>query len=69
MMRCETFDLVYILTAGGPANSSTVITYEIYQTAFQEFRMGLASAQSMVLLVVLVILTIISRKVTGGRDD
>lgn len=65
----QTFDLVYILTAGGPANSSTVITYEIYQTAFQEFRMGLASAQSMVLLVVLVILTIISRKVTGGRDD
>jgi len=65
----QTFDLVYILTAGGPANSSTVITYEIYQTAFQEFRMGLASAQSMVLLVVLVILTLISRKITGGRDD
>ena len=65
----QTFDLVYILTAGGPANSSTVITYEIYQTAFQEFRMGLASAQSMVLLLVLVILTILSRKVTGGRDD
>lgn len=46
-----------------------MITWEIYQTAFQQFRMGLASAQSMVLLLVLVILTIISRKLTGGSDD
>lgn len=65
----QTFDLIYVLTEGGPANSTTVITYEIYQTAFQQFRMGLASAQSVVLLVVLVILTILARKLTGGRDD
>lgn len=65
----QTFDLIYILTSGGPANSTTVITYQIYQTAFQQFRMGLATAQSVVLLVVLVILTIVSRKITGGKDD
>lgn len=65
----QTFDLIFVLTQGGPANSTTVITWEIYQTAFQQFRMGLASAQSMVLLLVLVILTIISRKLTGGSDE
>ncbi|WP_420112254.1 carbohydrate ABC transporter permease [Pseudactinotalea sp.] len=65
----QTFDLIYILTQGGPANATTVITYEIYQTAFQQFRMGLATAQSVVLLVVLVLLTILARKLTGGRDD
>lgn len=65
----QTFDLIYVLTEGGPANSTTVITYEIYQTAFQQFRMGLASAQSVVMLIVLVVLTILSRKLTGGRDD
>lgn len=65
----QTFDLVYVLTAGGPANATTVVTYEIYQTAFQQFRMGLASAQSMVLLLVLAFLTILSRRITGGRDD
>jgi multiple sugar transport system permease protein len=65
----QTFDLIYNLTNGGPANSTTVITYQIYQTAFQQFRMGLATAQSVVLLVVLVVLTIVSRKVTGGKDD
>ncbi len=65
----QTFDLIFVLTQGGPANSTTVITWEIYQTAFQQFRMGLASAQSMVLLLVLVVLTIISRKLTGGSDE
>lgn len=65
----QTFDLIYNLTAGGPANSTTVITYEIYQTAFQEFRMGLATAQSVILLLMLVVLTIFSRKIVGGTDN
>jgi multiple sugar transport system permease protein len=65
----QTFDLIYNLTAGGPANSTTVITYEIYQTAFQEFRMGLATAQSVILLLLLVGLTIVSRKIVGGTDN
>ena len=64
----QTFDLIYILTLGGPANSTTVITYQIYQTAFQQLRMGLATAQSVILLLVLVILTFVSRKVVGGTD-
>ncbi|WP_263311398.1 carbohydrate ABC transporter permease [Brachybacterium atlanticum] len=65
----QVFDLVYNLTSGGPANSTTVVTYEIYQTAFQQFRMGLATAQSVVLLLILVVLTIISRKLVGGTDN
>ncbi len=64
----QTFDLIYILTLGGPANSTTVITYQIYQTAFQQLRMGLATAQSVILLLVLVILTFVARKVVGGTD-
>lgn len=65
----QTFDLIYNLTAGGPANSTTVITYQIYQTAFQQFRMGLATAQSVILLLILVVLTIVSRKLVGGTDN
>jgi multiple sugar transport system permease protein len=66
----QTFDLIYVLTLGGPANSTTVITYQIYQTAFQQLRMGLATAQSVILLLILVGLTILSRKLVGGtRGD
>ncbi len=64
----QTFDLVYNLTNGGPANATTVITYQIYVAAFQQFRMGYATAQSVILLLVLVVLTIISRRVVGGTD-
>ncbi|MFC0672683.1 carbohydrate ABC transporter permease [Brachybacterium hainanense] len=64
----QTFDLIYILTEGGPANATSVVTYRIYQTAFQEFRMGLASAQSVILLLMLVGLTFLSRRIVGGTD-
>lgn len=64
----QTFDLIYILTEGGPANATSVVTYRIYQTAFQEFRMGLASAQSVILLLLLVVLTLFSRRIVGGSD-
>jgi multiple sugar transport system permease protein len=64
----QTFDLIYILTEGGPANATSVVTYRIYQTAFQEFRMGLAAAQSVILLLVLVVLSFLSRRIVGGTD-
>lgn len=64
----QTFDLIYILTEGGPANATNVVTYRIYQTAFQEFRFGLASAQSVILLLMLIVLTFFSRRIVGGTD-
>lgn len=64
----QTFDLIFVLTNGGPANATTVITYQIYVAAFQQFRMGYATAMSVVLLVVLVIMTYISRKLVGNTD-
>lgn len=64
----QTFDLIYNLTQGGPAGATTVVTYEIYQRAFQQFRMGLASAQSVIMLIVLLGLTAIVR-LAMRRDD
>ncbi|WP_419999060.1 carbohydrate ABC transporter permease [Streptomyces boninensis] len=66
----QVFDQVYILTPqGGPNNSTTVMTYEIYKTAFQQFRMGPAAAQSVVLFAFLLVLTLISRRFTGKEED
>lgn len=66
----QAFDQLYVLTPdGGPNNSTTVMTYEIYRTAFKEFRMGPACAQSVVLLVFLLVVTLISRRLTGREDD
>ena len=50
------FDQFYILTRGGPNNSTITATYWIYNQAFIGFRFGYATALSMVLLVFLVVL-------------
>ena len=65
----QVFDQVYVLTPdGGPANATTVMTFEIYRTAFSEFHISTACAQSLVLFAFLLVLTLVSRRLTG-RDD
>ncbi|WP_242511281.1 carbohydrate ABC transporter permease [Pengzhenrongella frigida] len=63
----QVFDQVYVLTDGGPANSTTMMTYEVYRSAFQNFRMGMASAQSVLLFAFLLVVTLVSRRAT--RSD
>jgi multiple sugar transport system permease protein len=65
----QVFEQFYVLTPeGGPANATTVMTYEIYKSAFQRFDASTASAQSVVLFAFLLVLTIVGRRFTG-RDD
>ncbi len=47
------FDLIYVMTDGGPGFSTTVLVQYLYEAAFQEQRQGYASAISVVLLVIL----------------
>ncbi|MGI5213664.1 carbohydrate ABC transporter permease [Plantactinospora sp. CA-290183] len=66
----QVFEQVYVLTPdGGPANATTVMTYEIYKSAFGEFDLSTASAQSLVLFAFLLVLTLISKRLTGRDDD
>lgn len=53
----QTFGEVEILTSGGPNRTTNVIVYQIYSTAFQRFEFGTASAQSLILLVLMLICT------------
>ena len=50
----QVFDPVYLLTQGGPINSTNVISYEIQRTAFSYGLAGQASAMAVSLLVVLI---------------
>jgi ABC-type sugar transport system permease subunit len=52
----RTFDLIYGLTGGGPANATTSLSIYTYQQAFENNQMGFAMAASIVTLVCLVIL-------------
>lgn len=64
------FDLVYVMTAGGPANSTSLVIFYIYQQAFTYGNFGYAAAMASFLVVVLVCLTGVLFKLTsGGRFD
>ncbi len=53
------FEQFFILTRGGPHNSTISVVYWIYRAAFVQFRLGYAAAMSVVLLVILVLLSVL----------
>jgi ABC-type sugar transport system permease subunit len=55
----QAFEQIYIMTRGGPVNSTTTIVYYIYRNAFRNFKMGYASAQAIVLFLIIMALTLI----------
>jgi len=54
----QVFDTVYVMTAGGPGNATQVASLNIYNTAFAGFRIGEASAMSVVLFLLILAITI-----------
>ncbi len=51
------FDLIFVMTYGGPAFSTTTLVQYLYETAFEEQRQGYASAISVILFLILIGLT------------
>lgn len=65
----KVFTPMYIMTQGGPSNSTRSIVMLIYRTALKQLQMGLASAQSVILFIVILGLTIFQlRAFRVGRD-
>ena len=58
----QVFDIVYVLTSGGPMGSTKVLVFYVYEHAFKFFEMGYASAISYFLFAVLFILTMLQVK-------
>ncbi len=55
----QVFDLIYLMTQGGPLDSTNVLVYAVYKNAFEYFNAGKASAIAYVLFVIILILTLI----------
>lgn len=65
-----TFDLIYVLTSGGPANGTAVAMFYIYQQAFVFGEYGYASALGTFLVLIMIVLSWVIFKLTkGGRFD
>ncbi|MBS4219056.1 sugar ABC transporter permease [Bacillus sp. FJAT-49711] len=64
----QVFDQVFVMTNGGPANSTSVIVYYVYQNAFLFFKQGYASAMAYVLFAIIFVATWIQLKISNRKD-
>ena len=65
----QVFDSAYLLTQGGPINSTTTIVFFIYQMGFENFRMGYASASAYALLVLVLAISWVQNRYLGKDSD
>jgi len=62
------FDLIYVLTAGGPGDSTRTLALDMYQRGFRAGLMGPASAIAMILVLVGLALALLLRRLGGGSS-
>ncbi len=73
MSSFQVFDLIYLMTQGGPLDSTNVLVYSIYKNAFEYFNVGKASAMAYVLFVIILVLTLVQwnlrKKLVSCEND
>ncbi|WP_165069212.1 carbohydrate ABC transporter permease [Marisediminicola senii] len=65
----QAFDQIYVLTGGGPYQSTETIVLQIYQSGFKDLELGFASALSYVLLIVTLLLSLVQFLFFGRRGE
>ena len=63
ILSFKIFPLIHILTGGGPYHSTEVLNTYMYRVAFQNYNFGYASTIATILLIIMVIASVINRKV------
>lgn len=58
----QVFDLVYTMTGGGPGTATVTMVMSIYQNGFKHYRMGYASAMSVVLFLLVLVVSVIQKQ-------
>jgi multiple sugar transport system permease protein len=64
----RTFDLIFLLTSGGPGTTTEVLSMFIYRYGFQSFDMGLTSAASMILFVLTLVICLVYLRLIVRRQ-
>ncbi len=61
----QAFETVYVMTHGGPVESTNMLVFYLYQNAFQFFEAGYASALAMVFFLIIIVMTVVQVKFSG----
>ena len=58
----QVFDLIYVMTEGGPQNSTNVIVYSVFKYAFEYFDIGKSCALAYILFLVILVLSVFVKR-------
>jgi multiple sugar transport system permease protein len=65
----QLFDPIFVMTSGGPADATTTTVYYIYETAFEFLQLGYASALSVVLFAIILLVSLFQLRVFRDEPD
>ena len=63
------FDMVWVMTEGGPSHATDTVATDVYSTAFRFLQVGYAQAMAMILLVLVLLLAIVEYRVLHHRAE
>jgi raffinose/stachyose/melibiose transport system permease protein len=63
------FDMVWVMTEGGPSHATDTVATDVYVTAFRFLEVGYAQAMAMVLLAVILVLTVVEYRILNRRAE
>lgn len=64
----KVFTEIYVMTRGGPVNATKTLVYYIYERAFENLDLGIASAAGIVLMLILLVFSILEMKLSPKED-
>lgn len=64
----QVFDLIYVMTSGGPADSTNVMVYSVYKYAFEYFDIGKSCAMAYILFVIIFVLAVMQKKIAVTKN-
>ena len=65
----QVFTQIILMTGGGPGNATETLVHVIYKTAFRDMEFGLASAQAMVLFIIILFFSILQYRLLRHDAD
>lgn len=63
----QVFDQIFVISSGGPADTTLTIAFLVYRSGFDDQRMGLATATAILLFLIIFTLTLIQRRFVSDR--
>ena len=63
------FDMVWVMTEGGPSHATETVATHVYTTAFRFLEVGYAQAMAMILLLVILLLAVVEYRVLNRRAE